>query len=91
MPSSGKGGISPEALNEMLKLAGKKLGMSPEQLKETITDPQKANNLLSSLDKKNPGKIKAAASDPKALEDLINSNPKAKKLLNELLGEKKDG
>ena len=91
MPFSDKGGISPEAINEMLKLASKKLGMTPEQLKSTISDPQKANILLQKLDKNNNGKVKSAVNDPKALEDLINSNPKAKKLLNDLLGDKKDG
>lgn len=78
--------FTPEKIDAMLKTASAKLGMSPEQLKATITDPKKAGSLLASLTGKKP-----AANNQQAIEELLNSNPKAKKLLNELLGEKDHG
>ncbi|MDR3552271.1 MAG: hypothetical protein P4L75_04020 [Clostridia bacterium] len=83
--------FSPEAVNAMLKMASSKLGMTPEQLKATLTDPKKANELLDSVNKKSGSHIKPSANNERTLEDLLNSNPQAKKLISELLGEKKDG
>jgi len=81
--------ISPELINTMLKMAGQKLGMTPEQLKATISDPKKTEELLSSLDKNSGGKAKEAMNSSSALEELLNSNPKAKKMLEDLMGGKK--
>jgi len=83
------GNISPDMINTMLKIAGQKLGMTPEQLKATISDPKKADELLSSLNKSSGGKAKEAMNSSAALEDLLNSNPKAKKMLEDLMGGKK--
>jgi hypothetical protein len=84
-----KGNISPEMINTMLKMAGQKLGMTPEQLRATISDPKKADELLSSLNKNSGGKAKDAMGSTSALEELLNSNPKAKKMLEGLMGGKK--
>lgn len=83
------GKFSPEMINAMLKMAGQKLGMTPEELKAAVSDPKKADELLSSLNKNNGGKVKDAMTSPSALEDLLNSNPKAKKMLENLMGDKK--
>ena len=89
--SDHKNGISPDSLSAMLKMASKKLGISPEQLKSTLNDPKKANALLDSLDKKNNGALKSAMSDPKTLQKMVENNPAARKLFNELMGEKDNG
>lgn len=75
--------LSPETLNAMLKMAGSKLGMSPEQLKSTLTDPKKADALLCQLGLKKP-----AQDNRQSIEELLNQNPRAKKMLNDLLGGK---
>lgn len=93
MGNSANKGLDPETLDKMIKIASKKLGMTPEKLKSAVNDPKQAENLLSSLGK-NPSKSARAGVDPSALnspaalEKLINSNPKAKKLLEELMGNK---
>lgn len=92
MNNSENKGLDPQTLDKMIKLASKKLGMTPETLKSAVSDPKKAENLLSSLGK-NPDKTTRTGVDPgtlkspAALEKLINNNPKAKKLLMELMGE----
>jgi hypothetical protein len=83
------GNLSPEILNAMLKMAGQKLGMTTEQLRATISDPKKADELLSSLNKNSGGKAKEAMGSTSAIEDLLKSNPKAKKMLENLMGGKK--
>lgn len=90
MANKNNGNISPDALEAMLKLASKKLGTTPEQLKSTLSDPQKADRLISELDKKQGGKIKSTLNNTKSMDQLMN-NPNVKKMLNDLMGDKKNG
>lgn len=83
--------FQPEAVNAMLKAASAKLGMSPAQLRAMLSDPKKSNELLNSVCGKGGGQAKKALSSEKALENFLNKNPQAKKLLGELMGEKRDG
>lgn len=93
MDNSANKGLDPQTLDKMIKIASKKLGMTPEKLKSAVSDPKQAENLLSSLGKSpsdhaQTGVDPGAFSSPAALEKLINSNPKAKKMLEELMGNK---
>jgi hypothetical protein len=85
-----KGKFSPEMINAMLKMAGQKLGMTPEELKAAVSDPKKANELIGSLNKNNDGKAKETMPSSSALEDLLKNNPKAKKMLEDLMGGNKN-
>lgn len=69
-------------LDALLKTAGKKLGVSPDALRAALTDPKKAEEMLSTIDKRTGGKLNVK--DPSALENMIRNNPKAKKLFDDL-------
>lgn len=69
-------------LDALLKTAGKKLGISPDALRQALTDPKKAEEMLSAIDKRTGGKINVK--DPNSLENMIKNNPKAKKLFDDL-------
>ena len=83
------GNISQEKMNAMLKLASSKLGMSPDQLKNVLSDKNATNQLLSQLGAKN--KVDSTIKNPENLEKLLNDNPKAKKMLSDLFGGNKNG
>ena len=83
------GNISPEKLSALLKLASNRLGMSPDQLKSVLSDKKSTEELLDKLGAKN--QYEAAMKDPDSLDKMLNSNPKAKKILNDLMGDQKHG
>lgn len=80
---------SNDQLNALLSTAGKKLGISPDQLRAALSDPKIAQSLLSDIDKKSGGKFKTG--DKSALEKMVNSNPQAKKILDDLTRGGKNG
>lgn len=86
MPNQKPQGLSPETLNAMLKLASSKLGMTPEQLKTAVSDPKSADSLLSAIDKSSGGKVRSSMSGAGSLEEFLRKNPQAKKLMDELTG-----
>lgn len=79
--------ISNEQLNAMLKTASKKLGISPDKLREALSNPQKVDSVISQIDKKSGVKINV--SDTKSLERMIMNNPKARKMFEDLAKGKK--
>ena len=81
------GDISNEKINAMLKMASGKLGMSPDQLKGVLSDKKATDELLNKLGGKS--KFKSALESPEALEKMLNDNPKAKKMMSDLMGDKK--
>ena len=83
--------FSQSNMQELLKIASKKLGMTPEQLHQTIADPQKAEELITRIGGPKSEQYKSAMKSSSSIEQLPNSNPKAKKLLEELLGDKNNG
>jgi chromosome segregation and condensation protein ScpB len=83
--------ISQEQIDKLINMASKKLGMTPSQLRSIASTPQDANELLSRLTKEKSELAKSALNDPKVLERLLDSNPQAKKLIEEILGDKKNG
>lgn len=86
MPNQNPQGLSPETLNAMLKMASSKLGMTPEQLKSAVSDPERADSLLSAIDKSSGGKVSSTISGTGSLEEFLRKNPRAKKLMEELTG-----
>lgn len=76
-------------LGGLLNTASKKLGIPTDELKEALSNPKKASALLSQLDYKTGGKI--SSTDPASLEEIINNNPKAKKIYDNLKKGKKNG
>jgi Uncharacterized protein conserved in bacteria len=80
---------SNDQLNALLSTAGKKLGISPDQLRAALSDPKTAETLLSQIESKSGGKIKTG--DKSALEKMVKSNPQAKKLLDDLTRGGKNG
>lgn len=80
--------ISKEQLEAILKTAGRKLGVAPDALRAAMSDPQKAESLLSQLDERSGGKISANVD---ALEKKVKGDPKAKKMLDDLARGGKNG
>ncbi len=58
-------------LEKMISMAAKKLGMTPEQLKETAKSG-KVDDILSRMDKSSADKVRSAMSDKKLNEELAN-------------------
>ena len=80
---------SNDQLSALLKTAGKKLGISPNDLLAALSDPKKADAMLSEIDKKTGGKISAKGTD--SLENIVKSNPAAKKMFDDLTRGGKNG
>ena len=80
---------SSDQLNSLLQTAGKKLGISPDVLLSALSDPKKAESLLSQIEKKTGEKI--GATDQSSLEKMVKNNPKAKKMLDDLMRGGKNG
>jgi hypothetical protein len=89
--ANGSGGLSPEKLDAMLKTASQKLGMTPQQLKAMLSNPNSAGQVLSMIQKQSGGPAPKGGSMQQNIEQMLNSNPKAKKMLEDLLGGKKNG
>lgn len=80
---------SNDQLNALLKTAGKKLGISPDALRAALSNPEKAETMLSQIDKRTGGKISGA--DAGSIENMIKNNPKAKKIFDDLTRGGKNG
>jgi hypothetical protein len=81
--------ISNEQLNAMLQTAGKKLGISPDALRAALSDPKKAESMMSQIKSKSGGKV--GGMDKGALEKMVKSNPQAKQMLDDLMRGGKNG
>ena len=82
--------IPPQKLDELLKVAGKKLGMDPQKLKSNLSNDATSSEIAKNAKGVNNAQLKAVLNDPKTLEGILNS-PKGKKLIEELLGGGKNG
>ena len=80
---------SGDQLSALLQTAGKKLGISPDALLAALSDPKKADAMLSEIDKKTGGKISAKGAG--SLENMVKNNPAAKKILDDLTRGGKNG
>ncbi len=74
--------------DELLKMASQRLGTTPENLEKTAG--KNGEKLLSKLSEEDRKKVSEVLSN-KELTSKILSTPKAKELLKQLFGDKKDG
>ena len=78
-----------DKVENLLNTVSRYLGKDPKKLKESM---QKGNiaQSLNNLNSEDAAKIKKVLSD-KNLASKLLSSPKAQKLLNDIMGDKKDG
>lgn len=76
-------------LNDLINMAGKKLGISPDALRAALSDPNKAQQMLGEIDKKTGGAYNA--SNPESLKNMMKNNPNAQKMFNDLTRGGKNG
>lgn len=77
-----------EDIERLLQIASKKLGITPEKLKTTLSDKKATQDLLGHLGGE---KAKQAVQDPQALQDLLKNNPQARKFYDDMTGGGKNG
>lgn len=78
--------MNPQAVEAMLAIASKKLGVSAEELKNQL-EQGKLDNALKSVPPKQAQMLKQALSDKEKTEKILNS-PQAKELMRKLQGGK---
>jgi len=74
--------FSPDKMDFLLSMAGKKLGKDPQALKQQIESGD-LNGAISGLDQNSKNKIGEVLKDPKALEAILKSD-KAKDIISSL-------
>lgn len=75
--------------DSMINQAAQKLGISPDALKAAINDPKKADSMLGEINKKTNGELNTQ--NAKAMKDMLNKNPQAKQMFNNLTKGGKNG
>lgn len=86
--ANGNGKPSKEDIERLLQIASKKLGITPEKLKTTLSDKKAAQDLLNRVGGE---KAKKALTDPQILQDMLKKNPEAKRFYNDLTGGSQNG
>lgn len=79
--------FSPQNLNGLLQVVGKKLGMSPEQLRREL-ESGKFDNALQNMNSADAQKFQQAIRNPQIVEKLMSA-PQAKALYEKLSGGKR--
>ena len=80
-----KNNIDPKGLNGLLEVVSKKIGVTPEKLKNDL-ESGKFDSALSGMSKSDAVKFQQAVNNPKLVEKLM-STPQAKALYKKLTGE----
>ena len=78
--------IDPKNISGLLEVVSKKIGVSPEKLKQEL-EAGKFDSALNGMSKSDAAKFQQAVNNPKIVEKLMSS-PQAKALYKELTGEK---
>lgn len=76
--------MSSEMLNQLLQVAGRKMGTDPMKLKNQL-ERGAFSDVLGSLPQDQSEMVQNMLQNPKALEQLLNT-PKAQQLLKDLMG-----
>ncbi len=76
--------LNPKQVDEALKTLGKKLGLSPEQLRKEL-ESGKFDKILQNLSAKESATVQNVLQNPKMMEKLMQS-PQAKALMEKLMG-----
>ena len=78
--------IDPKNISGLLEVVSKKIGVSPEKLKQEL-EAGKFDIALNGMSKSDAAKLQQAVNNPKIVEKLMSS-PQAKALYKKLTGEK---
>lgn len=78
--------IDPSKVDELLKVAGKKLNIPPDELKKQL-EAGKFDAAINSMSKSDAAKFNQVVKNPKMIEKMI-STPQAQALYKKLTGEK---
>ena len=78
--------LSNDTIQQMLKMAGEKMGTDPVKLRRQL-EQGAFQEALGKIPSGQSARIQQVLNDPKALEALLNS-PKAKQMLQNLMGGK---
>ena len=78
--------FSPDKMDTLLNIAGKKLGKDPEALKQQLESGD-LSHVINGLDKNAQNKIGKLLNNPKELEAVLQSD-KVKNMLSGLIGKK---
>lgn len=78
--------IDPKKANGLINAISKKIGVSPEQLRNEL-ESGKFDNTLAAMDKKDAAKFQQALNNPGLVERMM-STPQAQALYKKLSGEK---
>lgn len=76
--------LTPEQMRALIEYASKKLGVTPEQLSQTV-EGDMAHQLASKVSKEDAAKFQALVGDKDKLETMLKS-PRAQQLIEKLLG-----
>ncbi len=79
-------GFSEQKINMLLNLASKKMGVSPEALRQKLEDGT-FDNIVKGLSESDTQKLSSIADDPKKINSIL-SNPENAKKFSEMLGNK---
>ena len=78
--------IDPKNISGLLEVVSKKIGVSPEKLKQEL-EAGKFDSALHGMSRSDAAKFQQAVNNPKIVEKLMSS-PQAKALYKKLTGEK---
>lgn len=76
--------ISPETINQLLNLAGQRMGTDPMKLKAQL-EQGAFSDVLGKLPKGQSDMVSSMLNNPAALEKMLNT-PKAQQMLKDLMG-----
>ncbi len=80
-----KNNIDPKSLNGLLDVVSKKLGVTPDKLRQEL-ESGKFDSALNAMNKSDAAKFQQAIKNPKLVEKLMSA-PQAKALYKKLTGE----
>lgn len=78
--------FSQQQLNQLLQMASKKMGTTPEELQKKLQSNQ-LNDTLKGMSKEDAAKVQQVLNNPMLAKQLLNS-PQAQTILKNLMGEK---
>lgn len=78
--------LDSDKLNELFEIAGKKMGISPEKLKEKYKNGI-SDSVIGNIDINNPESVNELLKSP-GVQEKLKQNKKAAEIIKMLLGEK---
>lgn len=78
--------FSEQQINQLLQMASKKMGTTPEDLKRKL-ESNNVNEALKNMNQNDATKVQQVLNNPALAKQLLNS-PQAQAILKKLMGEK---